>query len=151
MPNTEVNKNKFAPTNRLSNFVKSAFPAAGVEGKVKTLGFIPISSGFLQPGDVIAFNYRAEGDKRHFPVVALIVQTKVSSGMRIARTTRNKLITCFKLEDTEESRDTLRSLYKNRAKARIDALPTLDSYKTYIMNSLHISNMMELTLRKEDL
>ena len=151
MPNTEVNKNKFSPTNRLSNFVKKAFPAAGIEGKVKTLGFIPISSGFLQPGDVIAFNYKAEGTTTYFPVVVLVVQTRVSSGIRMTRITRNKLITCFKLENTEESRDTLRDLYKNRVKAKIDALPTLDSYKTYIMNSLHISNMMELTLNKEDL
>jgi len=151
MPESEGNKKVFSPTNRLSNFVRSAFPAAGVEGKVKTLGFIPISTGFLMPGDVIAFNYKAERELFFFPVVALIVQTRVSSGIRYARGSGNTLITCFKLEDTEESRDTLRDLYKNRTNATIEALPTLESYKTYIMNSRHISNLMELTLRKEDL
>ena len=151
MPIPKENKKTFTPTSRLSNFVRSAFPAAGIEGKVKTLGFVPISTGFLQPGDVIAFNYKAEGTSTFFPVVALIVQTKVSSGVRYARGSRNMLITCFKLENTEESRDTLRDLYKNRVNATIEALPTLESYKTYIMNSRHISNMMELTLRKEDL
>ena len=151
MPEPEGNKKVFAPTNRLSNFVKSAFPEAGVEGKVKTLGFIPLSTGFLMPGDVIAFNYKAEGAGSFFSVVALIVQTKASSGIRFARGSKNMLITCFKLEDTEESRDTLRDLYKDRVNAKIDNLPTLDSYKTYIMNSRHISNLMELTLREEDL
>jgi hypothetical protein len=151
MPESEGNKKVFSPTNRLSNFVRSAFPAAGIEGKVKTLGFIPLSTGFLMPGDVIAFNYKAENAYFFFPVVALVVQTRVSSGVRIARGTKNILITCFKLEDTEESRGTLRDLYKNRTNATIEALPTLESYKTYIMNSRHISNLMELTLRKEEL
>tara|TARA_R110000824_G_scaffold179488_5_gene359712 strand:- start:81 stop:536 length:456 start_codon:yes stop_codon:yes gene_type:complete len=151
MPELEENKKTFTPTNRISNFVKNAFPAAGIEGKVKTLGFIPLSSGFLMPGDVIAFNYKAEGAGSFFSVVALIVQTKASSGIRFARGSKNMLITCFKLEDTEESKDTLRALYKDRVNAKIDNLPTLDSYKTYIMNSRHISNLMELTLREEDL
>lgn len=151
MLESEQNKKTFTATSRLSNFVKSAFPEAGIQGKVKTLGFIPLSSGFLMPGDVIAFNYKAEGGGTFFPVVALIVQTKVSSGIRFARGSRNMLITCFKLEDTDESRDTLKDLYKDRVNAKIDNLPTLDSYKTYIMNSAHISNLMELTLRKEEL
>ena len=43
MPKPEENKKVFSPTNRLSNFVKNAFPAAGIEGKVKTLGFISLS------------------------------------------------------------------------------------------------------------
>jgi len=151
MPKSEGNKKNSLPTNRLSNFVKSAFPDAGIEGKVKTLGFIALSAGFLMPGDVIAFNYKAEGTRTFFPVVALVVQTKVSSGIRFARGTRNMLITCFKLKNTPESRSTLKNLYKDRVNAKIDNLPTLDSYKTYIMNSGHISNLMELTLRKEAL
>ena len=87
MPELEENKKTFTPTSRLSNFVRRAFPEAGIEGKVKTLGLIPISSGFLSPGDVIAFNYKAEGATAFFPVVALVVQTSVSSGVRITRVT----------------------------------------------------------------
>ena len=119
MLESEQNKKTFTATSRLSNFVKSAFPAAGIEGKVKTLGFIALSGGFLMPGDVIAFNYKAEKELFYFPVVALVVQTKVSSGIRFARGTRNMLITCFKLDGSEESMDTLRALYKNSQMATI--------------------------------
>ena len=146
MAGFEQKRKTFTSTSRISNFVRTAFTEAGLIGSVETLGLIPISAGFLQPGDVIAFNYRAEGTRIHVPVVVLIVQTDLSSGTRISRGTGNRLITCFKVENTEESQAILRNLYKDKVGAKIQALPGPDSYRTYIMNSAHISNMMELTL-----
>jgi len=146
MPESQENKKTFLPTSRIGNFVRRAFPEAGIMGKVKTLGLIPISAGYLQPGDVIAFNYKAMGELRYSPVVALVIQTPLSNGVRTSRGTGNRLMTLYKLEDTDESKDKLKDLYKDKAKSKIEELPSLESFRTYIMNSAHVSNMMELTL-----
>ena len=147
MPESQENKKTFSPKHSISNFVKRAFSEAGLTRAVNTVGLIPISTGFLQPGDVIAFNYRAEGAIAYSPVVVLIVQTKLSSGTRISRGTGNRLITCYKIENDQNSKGILKKLYKNRVKSRLDkGLIGVEDYRTYIMDSAHISNMMELTL-----
>ena len=149
MAEPQQNKKTFSPKHSISNFVKRALGEAGLTNAVKTVGFIPISTGFLQPGDVIAFNYRAGGSSTYSPVIVLIVQTKLSSGTRISRGTGNRLITCYKIENDQNSKGILKRLYKNRVKSRLDKGSIgLGDYRTYIMDSAHISNMMELTLNK---
>ena len=156
------NKKTFTPKSPVANFVKSALGEAGIIGAVKTMGYIAISTGFLQPGDVVAFNYKAEGATHYEPVVALVVQTKLSSGTRISRGTGNRLLTCFKIADNENSKGILKRLYKNRVKSSIQRTSRMfgwldksttgdDEYRTYIMDSEHISNMMELTLNKGEI
>mgnify|MGYP005820847943 CR=1 FL=1 len=151
MAESQENKKTYLPTSRIANFIRGAFTEAGIMGKVKTLGFIPISVGVLQPGDVIAFNYKAEGGSIHSAVVALVIQTTFSNGTRVNRGTGNRLMTLFKLEDTDDSKNTLKDLYKDKEKSTIEELPDLESFRTYIMNSAHVSNMMELTLDEKAL
>jgi len=162
MAEPQGNKKTFTLKSSVSNFIKSALEGAAITEAVITMGFIPISTGFLQPGDVIAFNYRPEGGSEFSPVVALVVQTKLSSGTRISRGTGNRLLTCFKIENDQDSKDILKRLYKNRVKSSIQRTSRMfgwlhkesigdESYRTYIMNSAHVRNMMELTLDKEEI
>ena len=155
-------KKTFTTKSPTFNFVKSALGDAGITDKVKTVGVIAISAGFIQPGDVVAFNYRAENSGRYEPVVALVVQTRVSSGVRISKGTGNRLLTCFKIEDTSESQAILRRLYNNKVKSSIRRASRMfgwldkkslgdDNYRTYIMDSMHMSNMMEIKFKKGEL
>ena len=123
-----------------------------------TMGTIPRSAGYIQPGDVILFRYR----KNIIDLVgALIVSTKTSRGVKNANT-GNKLITCFKLPEGAGEvviKEIFKKLYKNRAKcefkeaskvfAGVGALLGANQFRTYILG--HAWDMYELRIDTDDL
>jgi len=146
MPQLQENKKKLILSNALMD--------SGIRGAVSKAGRIALSSGFIQPGDVVVFNYRKDHSSYYESVVAMIVQTKVSSGVRISRGTGRKLLTCFKIEDDPESKEVLRRLYSNKGKSsfyRTSRMFGTGKYRTYIMDSSHMSKIFEIKINKEDL
>jgi len=129
------------------------------DGALKKAGKIPRSAGYLQPGDVVTFQYKNYNNLSVDQVVVLVVATKTGRGVRVAKT-GNKLITCFKLPgDGLVTREILKRLYKDRSEATflsasrtfggLKALLGPDNFRTYILNQVY--DMHELLIDKGEL
>ena len=129
------------------------------DGALKKAGKIPRSAGYLQPGDVVTFQYKNYNNLSVDQVVVLVVATKAGRGVRVAKT-GNKLITCFKLPgDGLVTREILKRLYKDRSEATflsasrtfggLKALLGPDNFRTYILNQVY--DMHELLIDKGEL
>ena len=130
------------------------------DGALKKAGKIATSAGYLSPGDVVTFQYKNYNNISVDQVVILVVAGANGQGVKKARTTGHKLITCFKLPgDGLVSREILKRLYKNRAKSTfrkasrmfkgIKALLGANNFRTYILSQTF--DMHELVIDKREL
>ena len=141
MPQLQENKKKL--------IVNEALEESGLRGITQKINRVALSSGFLQPGDIVILNYRKDHETYYKPVVVLVVQTKVSSGVRISRGTNRKLITCFKLDNSPEAMNMVRKLYNNKSNSsylKVYSMMGEDQYRTYIMDSSHVSRILKVKL-----
>lgn len=117
----------------------------------KFISLIPLSSGYISPGDVLRFSYNAE------LVNVLVVSTGRGNGMFLSGR-NNLLLTCFKLDDGSESvlRILIRSIYKDRGIATyriiqksLKSILGAKNFRTY--NMQRISGLSKIYVDKKRL
>jgi hypothetical protein len=117
----------------------------------KHLSLIPKSTGFISPGDVLRFVYSGQ------LVNVLVVQIDRGPGIFLS-TQDNKLLACFKLDDSSESvlKIIIRSIYKDRGLASykiiqksLNSILGPASFRTYNFNK--IGNLTKISIEKEKL
>ncbi len=117
---------------------------------------IPISHEFIQPGDVLIFNYESEEDDN--TKIVLVVSTQRAPGGLFVSTQGNLLLTCYRVDLISPGLISfiLKMLYKNRDQCRYNS--TLDGlmasfggkhFKTY--NLFKASKLQELQIAEEEL
>jgi len=159
MVKSKENKKYISLTEPADKSIKEALIESGVVHKVVEMNYIPISTGYIQPGDVVTFTYKARNSFLRESVVALVVQTNTSHGLKVSRGTGNTLLTCFKIADTPEDQAILNRLYNNKTNSTFRRASRMfkwltrgvsgyDKFRTYIMDLRHVSTLMELKLKE---
>lgn len=117
----------------------------------KYLSLIPKSTGYISPGDVLRFVYTGQ------IVNVLVVQVDRGPGIFLS-TQDNKLLACFKLDDSSESvlKIIIRSIYKDRGLASykiiqksLKAILGPANFRTYNFNK--IGNLTKISIEKQKL
>jgi hypothetical protein len=114
----------------------------------------PVSTSWVQPGDLILFNYSRPSTETHLVLVVGNERTKTGifrSSALYKGTTSNMLLSAFKLDSSNIANSTkaVRNLYKNREityKQIVDtqAMMGSENYRTYLTNRNYMSNFNEV-------
>jgi|ETNvirnome_2_130_1030620.scaffolds.fasta_scaffold01330_5 hypothetical protein len=115
----------------------------------------PISTSWVQPGDLILFNYSRPTTETHLVLVVGNERTSTgifrSSALNRSGVRENMLLSAFKLDsaDIENSTAAVRNLYKKREITYRDIVDTKDllgseNYRTYLTNRNYMSNFNEV-------
>jgi hypothetical protein len=113
---------------------------------------IPISAGYISPGDVLSFLYPGSGR-----VFVFVVSVKRGAGVFYSNS-GNLLLACFKLTSTSPqiSSNVIKTLYKNRQFASyytvskgLKAIFGPNSFRTY--NLKNVTDLNEISIDKNRL
>lgn len=123
--------------NLINFFSKLEISVEGKRARRERLKRIPLSTSYMQPGEVLFFIYEGED------VVVLVVSSDRGHGTFVS-TRRNLLMTCFKLEGSQVIlRQIIRKLYKRRRisnyhniKSGLSSLLGKTAFRTYMVRKI---------------